>query len=80
MPLKGRVMNAGRFYDESRRSPTVVVHPTRRVLLQKAAAEGMGLTLVKGSRSAWAFQANGRVNVALVGKPIEYDLAAEQRQ
>jgi len=40
---------------------------TRRTLLTNAAAGGMGLVLLKNSRSAWGYDANGKVNMALVG-------------
>ncbi len=39
----------------------------RRALLRRAAAAGAGVVLLRDARSAWSFQANEKVRVALVG-------------
>jgi len=40
---------------------------TRRALLHKAALGGSGLLILRNSASVWSYQANERLNVALVG-------------
>lgn len=44
-----------------------MTQPTRRVFLRDAALGGVGLTLLTNSRSARAYAANERLNVALIG-------------
>jgi len=40
---------------------------SRRVLLRKTALGGLGLPLLDSSRSAYSYQANEKLNVALIG-------------